>query len=230
MKIMTFNIQHCNFYPENKIKFEPFAEEILSVGADIAGLNEVRGKGLIPGYTAQTEKLSSLTGYDGYFGKAIKVGGTSPYGNAILSKFPVISAETVKIPDPETKKGKEMYESRCIIKAVIAALENYTVLVTHMGLNRDERENAVSTLLSIAPEKNCIIMGDFNCLPDAPELRPLFERYVCTDVDDFTFPSDKPDRKIDYIFVSDDIEITDKGTTVNAVSDHLGQWAEIKEK
>ncbi len=230
MKIMTFNIQHCNYYPENKIKFEPFAEEILSVGADIVALNEVRGKGIIPGYTAQTEKLCELTGYNGYFGKAIKVGGTSPYGNAVLSKLPVISTETVKIPDPVLKKGHEMYESRCIIKADIGEKEKYTVLVTHMGLNKDERESAVATLIGIAPCERCIIMGDFNCLPDAQELKPLFEKYVCTDIDDFTFPSDKPDRKIDYIFVSEDIEIINKGTSVNVVSDHLGQWAEIKEK
>lgn len=230
MKIMTFNIQHCNFYPENVIKFEPFVREIKEIGADFVGLNEVRGRGLLRGYTDQTKKLSSLTGYNGYFGKAINVAGTSPYGNAFLSRYPVISAETVKIPDPVPKTGHEMYESRCIIKAVIQADEKYTVLVTHMGLNKDERESAVRTLLENAPEEKCIIMGDFNCTPDAPEIKPLYDKYVCTDVDDFTFPSDRPDRKIDYIFLSEDIEILNKGTTVNVVSDHLGQWVEIKEK
>lgn len=229
MKIMTFNILHCMNYSAKKICFEDFSREILSVGADFVGLNEVRGKGFIKDYTDQAKKLGSLTGMNYYFGKAINVMGVAPYGNAFLSKYPIISAETVKIPDPSPKTGKEMYESRAIIKAEIDAGKKYTLLVTHLGLNKDERESAVKTLLSLAPEKKCIIMGDFNCTPESEELKPIFEKYSCSDTETLTFPSDKPRIKIDYIFTSPDIEITDRGTTENIVSDHLGQWIEIKE-
>ena len=229
MKIMTFNILHCMNYGTRKICFEDFAKEILSYGADFVGLNEVRGKGFIKDYTDQAKKLGKLTDMNYYFGKAINVLGVAPYGNAFLSKYPVISAETIKIPDPSPKKGKEMYESRAIIKAVIDAGDKYTLIITHMGLNLDERENAVKEILSIAPEEKCIIMGDFNCTPDSGELKPIFEKYNCSDTEAFTFPSDKPRIKIDYIFTSPDIEIIDKGTTKDIVSDHLGQWIEIKE-
>ena len=230
MKIMTFNILHCMNYKTKKICFEDFANEIQTYDAGFIGLNEVRGKGFIKDYTDQAKKLGSLTGMNYYFGKAINVAGIAPYGNAFLSKYPIISAETIKIPDPSPKKGKEMYESRAVIKAVIDAGEKYTVLVTHMGLNIDERENAVKALLSIAPEEKCIIMGDFNCLPNSEELKPIFEKYNCSDTEDMTFPSDNPRIKIDYIFTSKDIEIIDRGTTKNIVSDHLAQWIEIKEK
>lgn len=226
---MTFNILHCMNYRTKKICFEDFAEEILSYNADFVGLNEVRGKGFIKDYTAQAQKLGALTGMSHYFGKAINVLGVAPYGNAFLSKYPVISAETIKIPDPSPKKGSEMYESRAVIKAVIDAGEKYTFIVTHMGLNLDERENAVKTILSVAPEKRCIIMGDFNCTPESAELKPIFEKYSCSDTETLTFPSDNPRIKIDYIFTSKDIEIIDRGTTTDVVSDHLGQWIEIKE-
>ena len=229
MKIMTFNILHCMDYLTKKIDFKKFADEILACGADVAGLNEVRGRGLLKDYTAQAEKLGSLTGMKHYFGKAINVMGVAPYGNGLLSKYPLVSAETIKIPDPAKKTGDSMYESRAIIKAVIDAGKRYTVLVTHMGLNLDERESAVKTLLSVAPDENCIIMGDFNCTPDCKELSPLFDKYVCADTDTLTFPSDKPTIKIDYIFVSRDVEIVNKGTTTAVVSDHLAQWIEIKE-
>ena len=216
-------------YRTKKICFEDFAEEILSYNADFVGLNEVRGKGFIKDYTAQAQKLGALTGMSHYFGKAINVIGVAPYGNAFLSKYPVISAETIKIPDPSPKKGSEMYESRAAIKAVIDAREKYTFIVTHMGLNLDERENAVKTILSVAPEERCIIMGDFNCTPESAELKPFFEKYSCSDTETLTFPSDNPRIKIDYIFTSKDIEIIDRGTTTDVVSDHLGQWIEIKE-
>lgn len=229
MKIMTFNILHCMNYRTKKICFPDFAEEILAYNADFVGLNEVRGKGFIKDYTAQAQKLGALTGMSHYFGKAINVLGVAPYGNAFLSKYPVISAETIKIPDPSPKKGSEMYESRALIKAVIDAGEKYTFIVTHMGLNLDERENAVKTILSVAPEERCIIMGDFNCTPESAELKPIFEKYSCSDTETLTFPSDNPRIKIDYIFTSKDIEIINRGTTTDVVSDHLGQWIEIKE-
>lgn len=230
MKVMTFNIQHCNFFPEAVIKFEPFSREILSSGCDIIGLNEVRGEGPLNGYSDQTGMLSALTGFYSYFGPAIKVRGIAPYGNAILSRFPIVSAETLKIPDPVNKTGSEMYESRCIIKAVVDAGEKYNIFVTHMGLNKDERENAVELLMKTVTDEKCIIMGDFNCTPEAEELKPLFDRFCCTDVNDFTFPSDSPDRKIDYIFLSKDMRIIDKGTSPDVVSDHRSQWVNIREK
>lgn len=226
MKIVTFNVLHFKNYKTGEIDFSKFAGEIKNSGADITGLNEVRGKGLLKDYTDQLKTISELTGQKYYFGKAISVKGLAPYGNGLLSKYDITDAKTVKIPDPDKKTGSEMYESRSIIKARIRDL---TIIVTHMGLNTDERENAVKTILGIAPEERCIIMGDFNCTPDAPELSDLFGKFICSDKDAFTFPSDKPQKKIDYIFVSKDIKIKSFGTSENVVSDHLYHYIEIEE-
>jgi len=109
MKIMSFNTQHCLGYIEKKIDFDLMAKTICESGADIIGLNEMRGEGEIADYTDQTGKLSMLTGINNYyFAKAIDVGGkNAPYGNALLSKYTIESAETIKcrtpIRVPETK-------------------------------------------------------------------------------------------------------------------------------
>lgn len=226
MKIMTFNILHCMNYLTKKIDFEKFAEEIKYCDADIIGLNEVRGRGFIKDYSDQLKKLSALTGLNFYFGKAISVMGLAPYGNGLMAKSEIISPKTVKIPDPEKKNGSEMYETRCIIKAQV---KDFTVIVTHMGLNTDERESAVKTILGIAPDEKCIIMGDFNCTPDAEELKPLFNKFICSDTETLTFPSDKPRIKIDYIFVSKDIKIKSVKTSETVVSDHLYHLVEIED-
>ncbi len=226
MKIVSFNILHCMNYLTKKIDFPLFAEEINSFDADIIGLNEVRGRGFIKDYSDQLKKLSSLTGLNFYFGKAISVGGLAPYGNGLMAKGEIKDAVTVKIPDPKKKTGSEMYESRCIIKALVG---KYTVIVTHMGLNRDERENAVKTILENAPHERCIIMGDFNCTPDAPEIRPLTEKFRCVDTEAPTFPSDKPRIKIDYILLSKDIKIKNHGVSHRVVSDHLAHFVEIED-
>lgn len=226
MKIATFNVLHFMNFLTKEIDFRAFSDEILSFDADIVGLNEVRGKGFIKGYTDQMKKISALTGMNSYFGKAFSVRGLAPYGNALLSKDRIEDAETIKIPDPEKKTGDKMYEPRCIIKAKCSG---YNIFVTHMGLNSDERENAVKKLLEIVPDEKCIILGDFNCTPDSEEIKPLFQRFCCSDINDLTFPSEAPNIKIDYIFFSKDIKIKNCGTSRNIVSDHLAQWIEIEE-
>ena len=89
VKVMSFNTQHCLNYREQEIDFQIMADAILSCGADVIGLNEVRDKGPDTAeYDKQVEYLSDLTGIPyRYFGKAIDTDG-GPYGNAFLSKIP----------------------------------------------------------------------------------------------------------------------------------------------
>ncbi len=230
MKIMSFNTQHCLNFMTRKIDFQVMADAIDSCGTQIVGLNEMRDKGKSKEYQAQTQALSELTGLKHYyFAKAIDVGGKNPYGNALLSAYPIESAETIPVPDPENKKGNELYESRCLLKA---KLENgFTVLVIHFGLNRDEQENAVKTVLDNIADEKCILMGDFNAEPDDPVLLPIKQRMADTaDIisgSSLTFPSDNPQKKIDYIFVSRDLKAANAEIPDIVASDHRPHTAEI---
>ena len=231
MKIMSFNTQHCLGYIENIIDFDIMAKAILECGADIVGLNEMRGLGTHPEYTAQVDKLASLTGMKYlYFAKAIDVEGGGPYGNAILSKIPIVSAETISIPDPEHEKNARGYETRCILRAVIEG--GLTVLVSHFGLQPDEQANAVDTVIKTLSGERCILMGDFNVTPDDAVLLPIRDRMKDTaalfDEPKLSFPSDKPDRKIDYIFVSKDIKVVSADIPPIVASDHRPHTATVE--
>ena len=114
---MSYNTQHCLNFLTQKIDFDLIANTIKNCGADIIGLQEIRGEGPREDYVDQIKVLSEKTGFYYYFAEAIKVDDTNPYGNAILSKYPITSAETITIPDPEVKKYKDGYETRCILKA-----------------------------------------------------------------------------------------------------------------
>ena len=181
---MSFNTQHCLNYVERKIDFDIMAKAILDCGADIVGLNEIRGEGMGTDYTAQTERLSELTGLGYYyFAPAIEVKNGGPYGNAFLSKIPILKAETVMIPDPVVKQGGR-YETRCILKVLLEG--GITVLVTHFGLNPDEQENAVKTVVANITDEKCILMGDFNVVPENSMLAPIREScviFACVHVD-----------------------------------------------
>jgi len=231
MKLMSFNTQHCLNYLEQKIDFDIMARTIKECDADIVGLNEMRSFCKSdPEYADQTAILSKLTGIEHYyFAEAIRFYGTKPYGNGMLSKLPILSAQTIVIPDPVERKYNGYYETRCLLKATLQG--DITVLITHMGLNPDEQKNAVKTVLENLADKRCILMGDFNMKPDNPLLIPIRERMIDT-ADYFSepklsFPSDKPNRKIDYIFVSLDVEIAMADIPAIVSADHRPHTAEV---
>lgn len=241
MRIMTFNIQHAFDYLNQKVDIGLFINKIKGFNVDICGLNEVRGEGPLDDYTDQTNTIANGIGYNRYFGEAIKVKGTSPYGNAIVSNVPFKSVETVIIPDSEetdeiNRDGEPVhYESRIIIKAVFEENgKDFCVLVTHMGLAVSERKNAVEALCRIIDETEMpiILMGDFNSTPDDEVLLPLFERLEDTDKlsskpDAPTYASYDPSIKIDYILYRG-LKCSGAETVEEIISDHFPIIAEFE--
>ena len=230
MKIMTFNTEHCRNYVTGKIDFDAVAKVIIDCDADIVGLNEMRGLGRSEEFDAQVEILAKLTGMKYFcFGKAIDLP-EGPYGNGFLSRIPVLNSKTVMIPDPNPRKYDGYYETRSVI---VAELEGgFSVLVTHVGLNPDEAKNAISTLCDNMASERCVVMGDFNMTPDDKLLAPIFERMTDTAKgfcdEKFSFPSDAPDIKIDYIFVSRDAKVLSADIPSIVVSDHRPYVAHVE--
>lgn len=230
MNIMSFNTQHCLNYSSREIDYRIMADTILKCKADIVGLNEMRDQGISEGFEPQVKNLSELTGLQYYyFAKAIDVGETNPYGNGILSNIPIVSAQTVMVPDPERRPDGEFYETRCLLKA---KLENgFTVLVIHFGLNPEEQKNAVDTVMQHLSDEKCILMGDFNVTPEDSVLSPIREKMQDTaslfDKELLSFPSDEPVQKIDYIFVSRDIAVAAADIPAIVASDHRPHTARI---
>lgn len=230
MKVMSFNTQNCLNYLERRIDFAVMAKAINDYAPDVVGLQEMRGVGERADYEAQVERLAALTGMPYYyFAKATYFEGEGPFGNGILSKIPLTSVETVLIPDPDPHGYDGYYETRAILRAELDG--GVTVLVTHFGLNPDEKENAVRTVLENIKDEKCILMGDFNLLPDAPLLLPIRERMKDTATlftkEKVSFPSDAPTRKLDYIFVSPDAAVEEADILPIVASDHRPHVATI---
>ena len=229
MKVMTFNIQHALDFKTKFINTDLFANAIKENGIDICGLNEVRGNGLLEGYTDQTIAIADALEYERYFAQAVMVEGTSPYGNALVSRYPIISAETVNIPKVKLKSPFSYHEPRCVLKATVETNgKKICVMVCHMGLSHGERIRAVDTICRLLDSTDLpvILMGDFNTIPDDKVLAPLFEKLKSVDASEPTFPSDKPEIKIDYIFYRD-LECVHSETVNEIYADHLPVVAEF---
>ena len=107
-----------------------------------------------------------------------------------------------------------------------------TVCVTHFGLNADEQVNAAQTAVENIEDKACVLMGDFNVRPEDPVLAPIREVLYDTaelfEGERLSWPSDVPQRKIDYLFTSKDIKVLSADIPAIVASDHRPYVAEIE--
>ncbi len=226
LRVMSWNVLHFENVRTQKIDYDVFAAVVRESGADVAGLNEVYGG--CSKYGEQARELAKRLGWHWYFSEAFLDDGVDPFGNAVVSRFPIDCAETIPIPYPAVRNGTEYYEPRAVLRAQICG---HTVLVTHFGLNPDEQENALGTVLPLLQPRRCILMGDCNVSPDNAVLSPIREKMrdvdACLPAGTMSFPSDKPRIKIDYIFTSADYTAAAADIPAVVVSDHRPYFAEL---
>lgn len=235
LKVMTFNIQSTRDFV--KRNFNPYlmADVIKKNEAVIIGLNEVRGDGPDEFYVDQTKIIAESLGFKYYFfGPAIYVPSGGPYGNALISKFPIVSSKIIPILDPIKKDECCYYESRAIIVSQIDVLGKIiNVVVTHMGLARGEQINAVEEVTKIITtiDGPTILMGDFNMKPNDELIKRIGS--IINDTSNLvkepllTFPSIKPNRKIDYIFTKN-IDVITASIPNIVASDHFPYVCKIR--
>ncbi len=232
VRVMSYNTQHCLNFVTKEIDFDLIADTIRRCNADIVGLQEIRGEGEAKDYEAQAKILAEKLGFHYCFAEAIRFGGNNPYGNALLSRYPILTAETVAIPDPLVPKYDGYYETRCLLKARVDVGGGLCVLVSHFGLNPDEQANAVSTVMQHIPNERCVFMGDLNVSPDDSLLHPirqvLYDTAAVFDSPKLSFPSDRPVVKIDYIFTSGDLPVKDADIPAIVSSDHRPHVATLE--
>ena len=243
LKVMTYNICSGRDFTGYKAgeKRDFNMDVTLAAGVmkkyapDIIGVNEVRGEGPGETFTEQAQTMGEFLGYRYFFGPAIRFDG-GPYGNAFLTRFPILRAETILIPDPEDRSGDKpntYYETRGIIRAELDVPGGLTVFVSHFGLGCSEQRNAVATLLDALKTVSgpVLFMGDLNMQPDDPILAPVFSALHDTAAilpsRPMTFASYQPRVKIDYIFTSDHFMVRSASPLDERVSDHRPYLAEL---
>ena len=264
LNIMTYNIASGRCYERDEditpeggsvVDLDACAAVIREHSPDLCGLNEINNyhrdfpgrmkyKNTAPDQTAYLATNTGLA--HGFFGKAIHFDGRGDYGNAVISKYPVLEAEAIGIPDPVVFDEDAYYETRGIARVKLDIAGGITVLQTHVGLANAEKRNAVETLCRVidATEGPLILMGDFNMYPDHPLLDQIRGRLteVLPEVEGFvrTFPSwtheakipenirNHPYCKIDYIFVTKHFKNLGCRVLQTRASDHMPMVAEFE--
>lgn len=244
-KVMTYNIHHAEG-ADGKLDLLRIAGVIERADCDIVGLQEVDNNfSSRSEFFDQIKWLAKKLEMHYVFAPAISNetdGLPQLYGNAILSKNPIIESETYKLYSPPG------YEQRVCLKAIVRiGAGNYTFMVTHLDHKRTlVRVRQVNDIIKVIPDplERTVLMGDFNCRASESTDISLVKEPLATILEKFTDSvvlaktppneSFKGVGRIDYIFVSPDLsksllnyEVIKDDITVFA-SDHLPVTVEIQ--
>jgi endonuclease/exonuclease/phosphatase family metal-dependent hydrolase len=226
LRVVTLNIwNNQGPWPE---RLRLIRRELPTLDAHLVGLQEVLH--LDAGGTPdQAQAIAEGLGYYSAFASAWHIGGGLQFGNALLSRFPIVAAQAFMLPCEEGDETRAL-----LYCSVDAPCGKIPVFVTHLSWKlhqSDIRQQQVAYIAArikeLAPVDQIafppVLMGDFNAEPESDEIRYLrgyntrLGRSVyladCFAVagdgsPGFTYARDnsyalrarEPNRRLDYIF------------------------------
>ena len=185
---------------------------------DIVGLQESDPGSWRSGFTNQTHYLAERAGFDYWTHQPNRrVGNVASSANGLLSRLEPV--EVVDHPLPGRISGRGV-----LLGHFGNGREGLTVAVAHLSLGAQSRRMQLDFIAELLQDfPNAVLMGDFNCVIDRPEMAGLFRstRLQPPPCAVHTFPSWKPQRAIDHILVTDTLSCEGMRAVPAAFSDHL---------
>jgi len=238
LRVLTYNIRAGNG------ELQRTARTIRRLAPDIAGLQEVDVNWAErSNFEDQARLLGELLGMQVRFAPIYRLPGadstkpTRQYGVAVLSKYPIVRWRNDTLTrlstiarDPAPAPAPGLLEATIDVNGVAVRVFN-----THLDYRSDPRmrKKQVEEMLAHmgdAPEPT-LVLGDLNATPEAPELQPLLQRLRDTwqskAEPGFTYPADKPAKRIDYVLTSNHFRVRSAAVPVTEASDHRPVLVEL---
>lgn len=172
LDVLTLNIWHDQEdWPARR---EVMVRGLEAASADVICLQEVLQE---PGLPNQAETLATRLGYTAHFASWDSVGSPKRYGNAILTRSPMLDRDHRLLDPPD--------DYRVVVHARIAprgdTLEVYCTHLHHTQEGGETRRTQILDALEFIDETRgdgpVIFAGDFNAPVAAPEMAPVRDRF-----------------------------------------------------
>lgn len=192
---------------------------------DVIGLQESDPGSLRSGFMNQTHYLAERSELPFWSHQPNRrVGGIASSANGVLSRLPL--HEVLDYPLPGRLPGRG-----ALLARLGRGRDGLAVMIAHLSLGMRSRRaqlGYIAELLGDSP--NAILMGDFNCPPDAPEMEILYRRTRLAPPPWAvpTFPSWKPRRALDHILTSLPVNERAPHALPAACSDHLAVTLSVR--
>jgi endonuclease/exonuclease/phosphatase family metal-dependent hydrolase len=185
---------------------------------DIVGLQEADPGSLRSGFTNQTHYLAQRGGFDYWSHQPNRsVGGLASSANGLLSKLEPVDVADHALPGRIAGRG--------VLVARFGDGDDGLVLaIAHLSLGSTSRRAQIAFIAELLHgHRHAVLMGDFNCLADRPEMELLYKRTALQPPTSSvaTFPSWRPQKAIDHILVSAPLVLQGMRAMPAALSDHL---------
>jgi endonuclease/exonuclease/phosphatase family metal-dependent hydrolase len=231
VKVMTYNI-HSGYNVDGGQDFEAIARVIEDSGADVIGLQEVSRGRLMDGAVDMTTWLSRRLEMQVLF-----LGTGEPtWGNALLSKYPIIESGEGNLPD----EGSLLKRGYLWAAIDVGEDEPLYVIVTHLHhivADSQVRQVQVPVILDFWDGRGqTILLGDLNAGPDSVEMgliskAGLVDSWAESGVGDgYTYYATRPDKRIDFLWHSPDLKALEIEVIQTPASDHLPVIGEMNLK
>jgi endonuclease/exonuclease/phosphatase family metal-dependent hydrolase len=217
---MSYNL-HNGFDASGKLDMEALASVIENANPDILVLQEVSRGWLVNGRVDMISWLSVRLDMPYVFGPT-----ADPlWGNAVFSRYPITSVAHYDL------EPRNLFLLRGFTQVSIDLGESYlNVIATHfhhVDEGSDVRISQAEQLLDFwAGQLDTIIAGDFNARPASVEMQMMLAAGLTDslsgrdDASVYTYHSAHPYQRIDYIWVSPDIQVLDSEVIFTTASDH----------
>jgi endonuclease/exonuclease/phosphatase family metal-dependent hydrolase len=224
IKILTINIWNRSGPWDERCKLLRAGIEALA--PDVIGMQEVMANHEL----SLADEATCGLGYTSVFGEAKALSGGVSFGNAALSRWPLVMTEVVQLPSVDTDEQRSLLMTEVTTpEGVLPFLVTHLAWKFHHGYVREQQVMAIAAAIRrrerISRDRLPVVMvGDFNARPDATEIRFIgglsalggMSTYfadcyeICGDCPGYTFdarvnpfaaPTQEPPRRIDYVFV-----------------------------
>ena len=233
LRLLSYNIQvgiSTRAYPQyflhgwkHLLPHRERQENLCHIGRllndfDIVGLQEVDAGSLRSGFINQTEQLGLQGNFPYWYDQVNRnLGRFAQQSIGLLSRFHPDRITEYRLPG--------LIPGRGALCAQFGQGESLlSLIIMHMALSRRVRKKQMDYVAELAQDKNhLIIMGDMNCPSDSEEVRRLLRRTSLREPAHamHTYPSWRPRRNIDHIFVSDSLRVENVDVLDFPYSDHL---------
>jgi endonuclease/exonuclease/phosphatase family metal-dependent hydrolase len=228
VRVIDYNV-HNGFNTSGRLDLEALATIIEDSEADVVGLQEISRGWLIWSSTDMLTWLSQRLGMPYVSGPTAD----AQWGNAVLSRYPIVRAETFPLPTEEL-----LIRRGYIVAEIDIGGGTITLIDTHLA-HRGSTNNAAREMQAAAIANawdgaaNTVIVGDMNAPPEADSMLTLSNAGLVNVAAEIchqpvlTSPATDPHRQIDYIWISPDLWASECEVGQTLASDHLPVVATI---
>jgi endonuclease/exonuclease/phosphatase family metal-dependent hydrolase len=206
LRVLSYNIHKCIGGVDRKYEPSRVADVISRLEPDVVLMQEVDAGVERSNGDRQVDLLGELLGmrYRTWFPN-VEVRGGGHYGNAVMSRYPIIESTNIDLSIRFKKK-------RSALHSVLRIRQDDTdrtvhVFNMHLGLARYERRRQIQTFLDSHPFNNLhhetpvVVGGDLNDIYGRLGELLAPAGFRGTDARPRTFPAWGPMRALDAIFV-----------------------------